>query len=66
MRNKLIKIRKESGLKVSEIAEKLSISPSFYYKIEEGIRNPGINLAKKMGDLFNRQVEELFFADNMD
>ncbi|WFD08749.1 helix-turn-helix transcriptional regulator [Tepidibacter hydrothermalis] len=66
MRIKLKELRKKSGLKVAQISCQLNISSSFYYKIERGIRNPNINLAKKISDLFNEPVEELFFNNEMD
>ncbi|WP_423244382.1 helix-turn-helix domain-containing protein [Desulfofundulus thermobenzoicus] len=36
-------------ISVSEMARRLNISPSFYYKIEQGIRNSTIDLAKAIG-----------------
>lgn len=66
LRNNLLKIRKNKGFTVHEIALKLNISDSFYYKIEQGIRNPTINLAKKISDLLGENIEDLFFEDKMD
>ena len=63
MRRVLINERKKSGLSVKEIAEKLEISTSFYYKIEGELRNPTLILAKKIANIFDRDVEELFFDE---
>lgn len=60
MRDNLKKVRKDYGLSVEEIANELNISKSFYYKIESGIRNPTISLAKKIAKLFKLEIEELF------
>jgi len=66
MRRLLINARKESGLTVKEIAKKLKISTSFYYKIEGELRNPTLILAKKIANILDRDVEELFFNELMD
>lgn len=60
MRDNLKKIRKNHGLSVEEIASELNISKSFYYKIESGIRNPTIFLAKRIAKFFRVEIEELF------
>lgn len=59
MRKILVKLRKESGFTVNEVAEKLRISPSFYYKIESGDRTPSFNKAieiKKFFDYYNDNI----------
>lgn len=60
MREKLKQIRKEKGYTVKEIAENLRISEVYYYKIEAKTRNPSMKLAKKIENLFNVKMEELF------
>lgn len=62
----LIAERKKASLSVAEIADLLEISPSFYYKIESGDRNPTISLAKRISDLFSKSVEALFFGEVLD
>lgn len=66
MRIELKNARQQKGLDVSDIAKILNISASFYYKIESGIRNPNIQLAKKMSDFFQRDIEDLFFDNELD
>lgn len=61
MRKNMKSIRLEKGLGVRYIADKLGISPSFYYKIEQGIRNPGLYLAKAIAELLETSVDEIFF-----
>jgi len=63
-RLQLFKLRKERGLRVADVAQHLEISASFYYKIEQGHRNPTINLAKKIADFYGASVEALFFLDD--
>ena len=58
--------RKAKGLSVPEIADRLGISVSFYYKIEQGVRNPTIELAKVMADTLGRTVDDLFFVSDLD
>jgi len=63
---KLKKLILDKGLSVDEIAGKFNISSSYYYKIEAGTRNPTMHLAKKIADFFNKEIEELFFSQEMD
>lgn len=60
LRVALIRARKKKGLKVSTITKQLMISESFYYKIEQGIRNPTIELARKIANTLGGIVDELF------
>lgn len=66
MRTKLREARLCKGYGVNDIAKELGISESFYYKIEQGIRNPTIRLAKEIADLLDSTVDELFFAKTLD
>jgi len=61
MREVLSCKRKKSRLTQKEAAKLLGISLSFYRKIEQGSRNPGLELAQKIANLFNTTVEEIFF-----
>lgn len=60
MRERLVAARKARNLSVSDIAELLGISTSFYYKIEAGTRNPSLQLAKQIAAMFNTTIDELF------
>lgn len=66
MRTVLKEARKKKGLTVPDVAGKLGISASFYYKIEQGVRNPTIELAKQIADSLGSTVDDLFFADELD
>ncbi len=67
MRHNLRSVRIRKGYKdVERLAEKIGISASYYYKIEQGKRTPGINLAKKIADILEHTVDELFFNQNLD
>lgn len=66
MRVALYEARKKKGLSVKEVASKLGISDSFYYKIEKGQRNPTIALAKQISDLLGEDMETLFFGEALD
>lgn len=66
MRAVLKETRKNKGLTVPDVAGKLGISASFYYKIEQGVRNPTIELAKQIADTLGGTVDDLFFADELD
>jgi putative transcriptional regulator len=66
MRAKLRTARERKNISVADFAKELKISASFYYKIEKGIRNPTIELAKVIADKLGKTVDELFFADKLD
>lgn len=66
LREKLVTARKERNLSVADIAELLGISGSFYYKIEAGTRNPTLELASRIADIFNMTVDELFCGQSGD
>lgn len=60
LRDKLKMIRKNKNISVDEIASKLNISESFYYKIESGDRNPTIALAKEISNFLHVDIDEIF------
>lgn len=64
MRKKLIVLRKEKGLTQRQVADQLGVTRSFYGMIETGDRNPTLDLARRIAELFGTSVDELFFADN--
>ncbi|RST57631.1 XRE family transcriptional regulator [Siminovitchia terrae] len=51
---------------VEKFSKKIGISASYYYKIEQGKRTPGIILAKKIADTLNQTVDEIFFEEQLD
>jgi transcriptional regulator with XRE-family HTH domain len=68
MRKKLIALREAKGftqkkaLAQRDVALALGISRSHYTKIEAGIRNPNLALARRIAEYFGVSVEDLFFA----
>ncbi|MEK4150031.1 helix-turn-helix transcriptional regulator [Robertmurraya sp. FSL W8-0741] len=67
MRQNLRQQRIAKGFKdVEELANLLGISASYYYKIEQGKRTPGIILAKNIADVLGKTVDEIFFNQNLD
>lgn len=67
MRQNLRQQRIAKGYKdVEELANILGISASYYYKIEQGKRTPGIILAKSIADVLGKTVDEIFFNQNLD
>ncbi len=59
--NGLINFREGKGLTVGQMAAKLAISQSYYYKIESGIRNPTHEIIKRFKEVFRVSVDEIFF-----
>ncbi|MFG6116924.1 helix-turn-helix transcriptional regulator [Halobacillus sp. MO56] len=67
MREKLREVRLQQGYTdVENLATIVGISASYYYKIEQEKRTPGINLAKKIANTLNHTVDELFFNHYLD
>ena len=67
MRGKLKNKRLQMGFSdVEKLSKVVGISSSYYYKIEQGKRTPGINLAKRIADTLDHNVEDLFFNNNLD
>lgn len=57
--NKLKQIRKDSGIKVKKIAEKLSISREHYYNLEKGITPFDLEKLNVLSKLFEVDIVEL-------
>ena len=66
MRCLMRQAREDQGLTVNQVAVTLGISASFYYKIEQGMRNPTILLAKRIAELLGKGVDQLFFDHWLD
>ena len=64
MRFNLKTARRLKGLKPADMASKLDISLSFYYKIEAGSRDPSLGLAFEIHDIIGGDIRELF--ENID
>lgn len=59
-REKLIELRKESGLTQEQVAEAADINRSYYGFIENGSRNPSLDKAEKIAKVFNKSIHEVF------
>jgi transcriptional regulator with XRE-family HTH domain len=57
------KIRKEKGLQQKQVALELGIDQSNYNKIENGKREPSIELLDKLSKLFGISVDEILNPD---
>lgn len=65
MANHITELRKKSGFKTAKAAaEKLKISHSMMYQIEEGHKQPSASLGIKMAKLFNCTLEDIFLPFN--
>lgn len=61
MRTYLINLRKKAGLTQTEAAENLSISRAFYGMIETSARNPTLELANRIAEFYNSNLNDIFF-----
>ncbi|WP_035052871.1 helix-turn-helix transcriptional regulator [Carnobacterium pleistocenium] len=60
MRERLIKERKTKSLSREELARNLEIAEITVRKLEEGSRNPSVNMAKKFALYYEKDLTELF------
>ncbi len=61
LKNNLKKLRGDK--KQKEIAEPIGITISYYGMIENGLRTPSLELAKKLSDHFKVPIDKIFFGD---
>lgn len=61
----LQKIRKDKNLTQEEVAKLLGITTVFYGMLERGERNPSLDLAKSIADLFGTTIEKIFFDNEL-
>lgn len=66
MRLHLQNIRRSKNISVGEMVRQLKISKSYYYKIERGVRNPTLALAKKIAEILGESVDNIFFTNDLD
>lgn len=57
----LISLRKSLKLSPKEMAERIGVSKSYYYKIEEESRNPSFNFLLKFKQNVNVNIDQIFF-----
>jgi putative transcriptional regulator len=59
----LIESRKKANLTQQAVADRLGIGRSFYGMIESGARNPTLQPAKRIADLFDSDINTLFLTE---
>jgi len=62
----LQEFREKKNLTTLEMANLLSVSESYYYKIEKGWRNPSFNFITKFKGEFDVNVDLIFFKSERD
>ena len=55
---KLVRIAR--GIKAYEMAAKVGYNPQLWYQIEQGLRQPTPDVAKRASTILGESVEELF------
>lgn len=56
-------IRGNQGLKQKDVARKVGINTHYYAQIEQGLRNPSVNVAKRIASVLGFDWT-IFFEDN--
>ena len=60
MRGFLIEARKEKGLSMDDISKEIGIHKASYCNIENGRRNPSVDLAKRIAKFFGFSWTKFF------
>lgn len=63
MENKVEELRKALGLNQDEFAKTIDVSRQTISSIETGKYNPSLELAFKIADFFNKNIEEIFIHE---
>lgn len=60
---KLKHYRRELKLTQEGLAEKVGVHKDYISMIERGKRTPGFSLSKKIADVLNKSIEDIFFEN---
>jgi putative transcriptional regulator len=63
---KLREMRNESGISIPKILDLLKISKATYYRKEKGKIKFSLYEAKKIAELFGKNIEEIFFEKSVE
>ncbi|HKO98411.1 MAG TPA: helix-turn-helix transcriptional regulator [Pyrinomonadaceae bacterium] len=64
MKNRLKVLRAENNLTQEDLAQRVGVSRQAINAIETGKYDPSLPLAIKLGKLFSKPVEDIFFLDD--
>lgn len=64
MRAKMMQLRKEMGLSQEMMADKIYISRSHYSQIESGNKNPSLDIAMRIKQVFDYTDDDIFLNTN--
>ena len=64
-REELVKNRIMSGFSQRSLAREIGISGAYLSQIENGDRNPGPGVAKKIAEALGVNYSDIFFIDNV-
>ena len=63
MKNLIVQIREERGIRQDELAKMLGVSRQTISSLENGRYDPSILLAHKIAKLFDMSIEEVFLFE---
>ncbi|MCF2132019.1 helix-turn-helix transcriptional regulator [Strepomyces sp. STD 3.1] len=66
MKNKISEYRKNRGYSQDKLAEKLGVSRQTVISIEKGKYNPSLPLALIIAEIFELEIEDIFFLEESD
>jgi len=60
VRTQLVAARKKAGLSQGEIARRVGVSRQFYSMVENGVKNPSLEVAFRIADVLGADPRDLF------
>lgn len=63
---KLKEIRKQNKYSYQDMADKLNISKTFYWQIENNQRRLSYDMAIKIASVFNMKPDDIFYKDTLE
>ena len=63
MKNIIVNIRQERGIRQDELAKALGVSRQTISSLENGRYDPSVQLAHKIAKLFGMSIEEVFLFE---
>lgn len=64
--NKLKEIRKQNKYSYQDMADKLNISKTFYWQIENNQRRLSYDMSMKIARVFNMKPDDIFYKDMLE
>ncbi|EGY78676.1 helix-turn-helix transcriptional regulator [Peptoniphilus indolicus] len=58
--NRVKELREKNNISQNNLAIKVGVTPKYIGFIENNERNPSLNVAKKIAEVFNEKIDDIF------